>query len=86
MARTIKDFSPQPPRPGRRLRIPVLLYDPDRKGFTTVRGMAALVTVDDEREQERLWHAIEETIAGGTWKHGPDDRRADPVVDSLAPV
>ena len=82
----IKDFSPQPPRTGRRLRIPVLLYNPEAKAFQMVRGMAALVTVENEREQERLWHAIEETIAGGAWKHGPDDRRPDLVADSPATV
>jgi hypothetical protein len=80
---SIKDFS----RPtGRRLRIPCLIYEPPRKNFRTVKGMAALVTVEDAAEHRRLWAAIEDVIAEGKWKNGDSDRGSGAAASAVAHV
>lgn len=63
-----KDFSAQPS--GRRLRIPLTVYDTEKRNFKPVPDTAALVTVSGEREQRRLWKAIEKAIGDGEWRDG----------------
>jgi hypothetical protein len=78
----IKDFSPTPPRQGRRLRFSVHVYDPSRQGFRCVKGLAALVTVADAAEQARLWRAIEDAIGEGRWRHGDSGSSDGALRDS----
>lgn len=61
-----RDFSA--PATGRRLRLTLGVYHPGSKQFRHVKGVSARVTVKNAAEQHRLWKAIENTIAGETWR------------------
>jgi len=61
-----KDFSA--PQAGRRLRFTLGVYHPPTKQFRHVKGISARVTVRNAQEQQRLWKAIERTIAAGEWR------------------
>lgn len=81
MPKKSKDFS-RPPA-GRRLRIPLQLYDPASRTFKHQAGSAALITVTDMSEQKRLWKAIETTIEGGAWRN---HERAAGGADRVVPA
>lgn len=63
----IKDFSE---RTGKRLRIVPFVYKDDIRNFRAIPGVAALVNVENDREEKRLWKAIEDAIASGSWRDG----------------
>lgn len=78
-----KDFSA--PQTGRRLRLTLGVYDPKTKQFRHVKGVSGRVTVRNAREQERLWKAIETTIATGAWRL-PDAVGTPELATAAGPV
>lgn len=69
----IKDFSE---RKGKRLRIVPFAYKEKLRNFRAIPGVAALVNVQNDGEEQRLWQAIEKAIEAGEWKDGAS-RAAD---------
>lgn len=76
-----RDFSA--PQAGRRLRLTLGVYHPGSKQFRHVKGVSARITVANVAEQNRLWKAIEETIAGDTWRK--NGHPAEPVAPAVGP-
>lgn len=77
-----KDFSA--PQGGRRLRLTLGVYHPGSKQFRHVKGVSARITVANVAEQNALWRAIENTIAGETWRK--NGHSAEPLAPAAGPV